>query len=59
LHGTAFLSFNPCLSLKLGIDNKRISGARRDNGSIFKRNSISGETFSLPSSLNRKVRENE
>jgi len=47
------------LSLKLGIDNKRISGARRDNGSIFKRNSISGETFSLPSSLNRKVRENE
>jgi len=42
----------------LGIDNKRVSGARVDDSSILKRDSISGETFSLPSGLHGEVGKN-
>jgi hypothetical protein len=43
----------------LGINNKRVSGARVDDCSIFKRDSISRESFGFPSGLHGKVGKNE
>ena len=40
-HFASFTAFNPLDSLELRINKKRVSAASDNNGSVFKRNSIS------------------
>jgi hypothetical protein len=47
----AFFTSDPLLTLKLGINEKRISFAGNNYSSVFKRHSVSRKSFSVPNSL--------
>jgi hypothetical protein len=56
-HASTFTALNPSLTLQLRINHERESRAVGYNRTILHGDSISWETFCLPSGLNRSIRQ--